>query len=230
MSAARTDRAGSPPPGPHAVLWSGGKDSCLALWRARRAGYSVNALVNFFDEASGRVRFHAVRANLIGAQAAAMDLELFQHATLPDTYATCFAEALGNLKTAGYVGLIAGDIHLTDVRGVNQEAAFAAGLHLVEPLWHLNGVMMLREFLDAGFEAVLTCCKEGLHDVLQPGRRIDAAFVSAVAAADIIDVSGENGEYHSFVFDGPLFAHAIRWKPGEIRRTNGFAQLDLIPI
>src|SRR5436190_9336365 len=85
-----------------------------------------------------------------------------------------------------------------------------------------------QRFIAAVFQAVLTCCKDDWPDVLRPGRQIDAAFLASIAQTDAIDPSGENGEYHAFVFDGPLFARPIDWKPGEIRRANGFSQIDLI--
>jgi diphthamide synthase (EF-2-diphthine--ammonia ligase) len=77
---------------------------------------------------------------------------------------------------------------------------------------------------------VLTCCDERWPDVLQPGRPIDAAFLAAIERNAAIDVSGENGEYHSFVFDGPPFSHPVRWHAGEIRRANGFSQIDQTPV
>lgn len=79
----------------YAVLWSGGKDSCLALWRARRSGLRVTALLNFFDDANGRVRFHGVRSTLIAEQALALGLDLFQFATKPHSFASSFEMALG---------------------------------------------------------------------------------------------------------------------------------------
>jgi len=213
----------------HAVLWSGGKDSCMALWRARETGVRVAGLVNFFDEASERVRFHAVRAGLIAEQARALGLELFQYATGPDTFTSLFGEALKKLEARGYAGVVAGDLHLEDVRQWNEEQAAAAGLRLVEPLWHRGGLPMLEAFVAAGFRAVLTSCDDRWSDILRPGREIDQKFIADVSRAPGLDPCGENGEYHSFVFDGPLFSHPVKWSPGEMRRANGFSQLDLVP-
>lgn len=212
-----------------AVLWSGGKDSCLALQRAHQSGLHVGGLLNFFDESSGRVRFHGVRAPLIVGQANALRLELFQHGTLPDTFAGAFAAALGDLKARGYAGVVAGDIHLEDVRQWNEEQAFGAGLQLVEPLWHLGGPAILEEFVAAGFRAVLTCCDKRWAELLRPGREIDHAFILEASHAHGLDVCGENGEYHSFVIDGPLFSRRVGFTTGEVRRGNGFSQIDLIP-
>jgi uncharacterized protein (TIGR00290 family) len=213
----------------HAVLWSGGKDSCFALWRAREMGVRVEALVNFFDEASERVRFHAVRASLIAEQARALGLELAQYATRPESYAATFAAALATLQARGYAGLVAGDLHLADVRQWNEERAAAAGLRLLEPLWHQGGPALLEAFVAAGFRAVITGCSDRWPGTLWPGREIDPAFMADVSRIADLDACGENGEYHSFVFDGPLFSRPIPWSPGEIRRSDGFSQLDVVP-
>jgi len=212
----------------YAVLWSGGKDSCLALWRAREAGLCVTALLNFIDKSSNRVRFHAVRSALIAEQAQKLRLELLQFATAPDSFADSFEAALRTLKVRDYTGVVAGDIHLEDVRQWNEDRATAAGLRCVEPLWREAGLDILRSFVDAGFRAVLTCCDERWKSVLWPGREIDSDFISDVSSVGDLDVCGERGEYHSFVFAGPLFSSPVVWVPGEIRRSNGFSQIDLI--
>jgi len=212
----------------YAVMWSGGKDSCLALSRARRSGLQVTALLNFFDDASSRVRFHGVRSTLIAQQARALNLDLFQFATQPDSFASSFETALGEMKARGYAGIVAGDIHLQDVRQWNDEHVSDAGLKLVEPLWHEDGVAILESLVDEGFRAVLTCCDDKWSDHLWPGREIDREFIDDVSAVSGLDVCGERGEYHSYVFDGPLFSSRANFTLGEIRRTDGFSQIDLI--
>jgi uncharacterized protein (TIGR00290 family) len=211
-----------------AVLWSGGKDSCLALWRARQSGLRVTALLNFFDDTSSRVRFHGVRSTLIAKQARAVGLDLFQIATKPDSFAISFEAALHEIKTRGYAGVIAGDIHLEDVRLWNDERASDAGLKLVEPLWHEDGIGILKSLVGEGFRAVLTCCDDKWSDHLWPGREIDRDFIDDVSTISGLDVCGERGEYHSFVFDGPLFSSRANFTLGEIRRANGFSQIDLV--
>ena len=213
---------------PYAVLWSGGKDSCLALWRARQTGIRVAGLVNFYDETSARVRFHAVRAGLIAEQARALGLELFQYPTGPESFAAAFASALHGLKERGYAGVIAGDIHLEDVRRWNEDQASNAGLQLVEPLWHCDARALLEEFVAAGFRALLTCTGHRWRDVLWPGREIDQDFVADVSDVAGLDACGERGEYHSFVFDGPLFSRSVACVPGQLRSSNGFEQIDLV--
>jgi uncharacterized protein (TIGR00290 family) len=188
----------------------------------------VEGLLNFFDEESERVRFHAIRASLISDQARALGLEIFQCGTRPESFTTAFADALHELKVRGYVGVIAGDIHLNDVREWNEKYVLGAGLRLVEPLWHHGASVMLAEFVVAGFRAVITCSDDRWADALWPGREIDQEFIADVSGISGFDPCGEHGEYHSFVFDGPLFLHEINWLPGEVRRSNGFSQIDLV--
>ncbi len=225
--------AGGPAAAPDDVefgaLWSGGKDSCLALWRARRRGLRVGALLNFFDAASERVRFHATRRRLIADQAAALGLRLFQRPSEPQGYGTAFAAALSELREAGYGGVVAGDIHLRDVRDWTGEQAAEAGLHLVEPLWLDEARCILEELVDAGFRAVVTCCNTAKLDRSWLGRLIDHSFVREVLALEGVDPCGERGEFHSFVYDGPLFERPVRWRPGAVRESAEFAQLDLVP-
>jgi uncharacterized protein (TIGR00290 family) len=173
------------------------------------------------------VRFHGVRATLIAEQARALGVDLFQYPTAPDSFANTFTEALHNLKARGYAGVVAGDIHLDDVRTWNAERASDADLQLVEPLWHCEPSAILKDFVEAGFRAILTCAGEQWGHILRPGREITEEFVTDVSGIKGLDACGENGEYHSFVFDGPPFLHAITFVPGELRRSNGFSQIDL---
>jgi uncharacterized protein (TIGR00290 family) len=226
----RIEDMGTSRDGRYAVLWSGGKDSCLALWRACHSGIRVRTLLNFVDQRSRRVRFHAVRAELIAEQARALDLKLEQHETAANDYASVVGDALKALKARGYDGIVAGDIHLERVRHWNQQQTARVGLELLEPLWHADARQLLTSFVSAGFRAVLTCCDNKWPDTLRIGREIDKHFVSEVLRNSQFDACGENGEYHSFVFDGPLFSRPVQWAPGEFRRSNGFTQVDLVPL
>lgn len=213
----------------YAALWSGGKDSCLALSKARQLGLEVPGIINFFDASSRRVRFHAIRNELILEQANALGVEVFQFETHTDSFATSFDAALEHIKACGYVGVIAGDIHLEDVRSWNEQKVNSAGMHLVEPLWHVPALTILEELVNTRFRAILTCCDERWSSTCWPGREIDRAFIGDVATLSGFDPCGEHGEYHSFVYDGPLFSRRIGWTSGELRRSNGFSQMDVIP-
>jgi uncharacterized protein (TIGR00290 family) len=213
----------------HAVMWSGGKDSCLALARARRQGLAVDTLVNFYDAATGRVRFHATRRELIAAQAFALGLRLIQEPTRPDTFETVFRRTLTQLAASGCTGVVFGDIHLADVRAWFEDRVTAAGLAHVEPLWNHPPTELLTEFIDGGFQAVLTCVELAKLPAAWLGRPVDEALATDLARLPGVDPCGERGEYHSFVYGGPLFSRPVSWRPGPIHEQDGFAQLELLP-
>ena len=208
-------------------MWSGGKDSALALARARERGLEVGCLLNVIDAATGRVRFHATRAELIAAQASALGIRLRQLATGWDGFEPAFRGALAELAADGYTGVIFGDIHLVDVRAWYEERVRAAGLEHVEPLWGEEPLALVREFVTRGGRAVVTCCELAKLDERWLGRIVDPRFVEEIAA-EPIDPCGENGEYHSFAFAGPLFREEVPWVAGPRHLESGFLQLELL--
>lgn len=210
----------------YALMWSGGKDSSLALLRAYARGLPVTRLINFSDPLTGRVRFHATRLELIRAQAASLGLELRKIAIAWADYEPAFRAALADLKRDGFSGVVFGDIHLADVRAWYEERVRAAGLEHVEPIWGDPPASLVREFVDSGGRAIITCCEESRLDENWLGRVIDERFVHDISALSI-DPAGENGEYHSFVFAHPLFSAPIAIRLGERRREGGLVQLDL---
>jgi uncharacterized protein (TIGR00290 family) len=207
-------------------MWSGGKDSALALMRARSRGLDVTRLVNFYDPATDRVRFHATRTELIQAQADALGIELRQLGTPWEGYETAFRDMLAELKRDGVVGVVFGDIHLADVRAWYEERVTAAGLAHVEPIWGERPAALVAEFVASGSRAVITCCELPKLDDTWLGRIIDDRFVAEIGTTGI-DPAGENGEYHSFTFAGPLFRSPVPWRAGARRYDGVFAQLDL---
>jgi uncharacterized protein (TIGR00290 family) len=209
-------------------MWSGGKDSALALDRARRAGYEIGCLVNFHDPATRRVRFHATRVELIEAQAAAAGLPLRALAADWDEFDGALRGELSGLRKDGFTGVVLGDIHLADVRAWYEERVTAAGLEHVEPLWGEDPARLVAEFVETGGRAVITCCQESSLPAGWLGRVIDETFPAEIALTGV-DPCGERGEYHSFAFAGPAFSEPVRWRPGERRAENGFVQLDLRP-
>jgi diphthine-ammonia ligase len=190
----------------YALFWSGGKDSLLALDRARRFGLRVEALVNLYEGNTGRVRFHGVRKGLIGAQAAALGIELLQGHTHPHSFEEAFLLQLQQLKEKGFGGLVFGNIHLTDIRAWYEERTKALGFEHIEPLWGCSPSSLLREFVERGHRARIVSVfldAGGRKDWL--GREFSQEFAGELERTENIDVCGERGEYHSFAFGGPLF-------------------------
>jgi len=208
-------------------MWSGGKDSALALWRARRRGLDVRWLITAFDAATRRVRFHATPIASIARQVDAANAAPVQIPTEWASFDESLAKAFDALVRDGCAGVIFGDIHLADVRAWYEQRTRRAGLDHVEPLWGEQPAALLREFVAIGGRAVLTCVETKKLDASWLGRTIDESFVADVARTGI-DPCGENGEYHSFAYAGPFFTRRVDWRLGERRDDGRFAQVEVV--
>jgi uncharacterized protein (TIGR00290 family) len=212
--------------GRYALMWSGGKDSALALDRASKEGIEIARLISFYDSATRRVRFHATRVEMLEAQSAAIGIDL---RAIPTTWPEMEANLrheLSSLREDGFTGVVFGDIHLADVRAWYEERVTAAGLNHVEPMWGEPPHLLLNEFVSSGGRAVITCVDLAKLDESWLGRVIDDRFASEIGRTGV-DACGENGEYHSFAFAGPVFRQPLSWTAGERRLDSGFAQLDV---
>jgi uncharacterized protein (TIGR00290 family) len=210
----------------YALSFSGGKDSTLALDRARRDGLDVACLFNIFEGVSGRVRFHGTRAPLIAAQATSLGIPLLQESTHPNDYETVFLRVLDRLGDEGIGGIIFGNIHLADIRAWYEERVTARGFQHVEPLWLTPGQALLREFVERGYISRLVSLDLARTPSEWLGRMVDPAFIDDVLAHPTIDPNGERGEYHTFVENGPLFRHPIETDIGHIVEMEGHALLE----
>jgi uncharacterized protein (TIGR00290 family) len=215
--------------GPYALMWSGGKDSALSLDRARRSGLDIARLISFYDSATGRVRFHATRVEMLKAQAKAIGIELRAIPTRWPEMEVNLNQELAALHEEGFAGVVFGDIHLADVRNWYETRVVAAGLEHVEPIWGEAPRALLGEFVSSGGRAVLTCVELAKLDQSWLGRVTDARFAAEIEKTGV-DLCGENGEYHSFAFAGPVFEEPLRWAAGELRLEAGFAQLDVTGV
>ncbi len=212
----------------YVLMWSGGKDSALALDRATSSGTAVDRLLNFHDATTGRVRFHATRVEMLQVQADAMGIELRGIGTSWSEMEGRLLQELDQCRKEGFAGVVLGDIHLADVRAWYEERVTAAGLKHVEPIWGRPPMELVREFVESGGRAVITCVDLSRLDASWLGRIIDERFLEEIGTTGI-DPCGENGEYHSYAFQGPVFSHQIRWRPGATRSDSGFEQLDVLP-
>lgn len=211
----------------YAVSWSGGKESMLALDRAVRRGLEVRWLFNLYDAATERVRFHAVRRELIALQAERLGLELVQMATRPGTFEARFLEGLGRLAKLGATGMIYGNIHLQDVRDWYERRTTGRGLGHVEPLWGEQGADLLAEFLERGYRTRLVSVDLTRGRPQWLGCELTVALAEELSCRPDVDPCGEHGEYHTFVFDGPLFRAPLDVRAGDVRHDGDHAVLDL---
>ena len=214
----------------YALLSGGGKDSTLALDRARRMGMDVRYLASIYQGDSGRIRFHGTRHELVAQQAQALGLELVEAATGPEEFEPVFMRVLADLRRRGCRGVILGNIHLADVHAWYQQRIFAAELEHVEPLWGEPAIEVLHEVVERGFQALIVSVDLAQHAVPFLGRELDADVITEIGITDDLDACGERGEYHTFVFDGPLFTQEVRFVRGELQEREGHQFLDLIPV
>jgi uncharacterized protein (TIGR00290 family) len=213
--------------------WSSGKDSALALHEIRAMPeYEIVALLTTITEVYDRISLHGVRRSLVEQQAESLGLPL-EEVFLPQDadngqYEARMAEALTRHRAAGVTSVVFGDILLEDLRQYREDKLAPLGLKAVFPLWKRDTRALLEKFIQLGLKAVTTCVDTSVLGQEFVGREIDASFLAELPAT--VDPCGENGEYHSFAYDGPMFRHRIPFTLGEkVLRNERFYYCDLVP-
>lgn len=192
------------------VSWSGGKDSCLACYEAISQGYEIAYLLNMVTEDAKLSMSHGISSDLLRTQAQAMGIPLIQQRNLWDDYEQQFKKAVTELMRQGVRGGVFGDIgYLQGHQDWVQRVCGDLGIEPIMPLWGRGTGQAIDDFIRAGFEAVVVTCKSDVMGEEWLGRRIDRSFVEDLARLGGVDPSGEFGEYHTLVVDGPLFRRRI---------------------
>jgi len=234
--------------------WSGGKDSALALNRLLHDDrYEIVSLLTTCNEHFQRVSMHGVRLELLDEQARAIGLPLekifVSRRGSNEEYQQKMSECLLAHKARGVTGCVFGDIFLEDLKRWREENLARVGLRGIFPLWKIDSRELIREFIALGFGSVICCANDAWLDDTAVGRNIDAEFICSLPAG--VDPCGENGEYHSFAFAGPIFRQPVKFAVGEkvyrpleqthpgssspvcplpgARSTKGFWFCDLLP-
>ncbi len=208
--------------------WSGGKDSCLAFDAALRNGYDVSVLLNMLSEDGDHSRSHGLHRSMLTAQAHAMGLEIcFGRASWSD-YERVFVDRLSLLKSRGFTTGIFGDIDLMAHREWVERVCGSVGLKAVLPLWNRDREDLLGDFFSLGYGAAIVSVREDALGREWLGRTLDPVAVEGFRDAGI-DLCGEEGEYHTFVFDGPVFNTPVRFSIDAIHAIEGYAFAELIP-
>src|SRR4051812_11420716 len=234
--------------------WSGGKDSALALNRVQRDDrYEVVGLLTTCNEHFQRVSMHGVRLELLEAQARAIGLPLekifVSQRSSNEEYQQKMSACLSAHQARGVTACAFGDIFLEDLKRWRDENLAKVGMRGIYPLWKIDSRELIREFFELGFGTVICCANDAYLDEHSVGRDIDEEFIRTLP--DHVDPCGENGEFHSFAFAGPIFKHPIKFKRGEKvyrpaevthpgdstssyvcsspRQTKGFWFCDLLP-
>ena len=213
------------------LAWSSGKDSAWALDRLRHEDIPVAALLTTINESADRVAMHGVRRRLLEMQAESVGLPLWV-VPLPwpcsnQDYELRMAEACGKAVAEGFDAIAFGDLYLRDVRQYRERQLAGTGLQPVFPLWELPTASLAREMIAAGLRARLSCVDSKALDASFAGREFDLALLEDLPAT--VDPCGENGEFHTFAYDGPMFRSPMRVERGEIRHVDGFVYADLLP-
>lgn len=193
---------------PAFISSSGGKDSCLALWRARREGYDVRVMLTMLDETGTRNRSHGVPLELLRQQASALGMTLRAPSATWKDYEAVMMRELQALRGEGLEAGVFGDIDLDAHREWEEKICGQAGLSVHLPLWHESRLDLAHEVLERGFKATVVCVDSRYLDDGFCGRPYDAHFIASLPAG--VDACGENGEFHTFVQDGPGFARPVK--------------------
>jgi len=203
--------------------WSGGKDSCLAFYKALKQGVKVQYLLNFISRESKRGCFHGLEGNLLKFQADLIGVPLTQYEVSPDMqkYEEEFKTAVNGFKPKGINSMVFGDIYLLEHESWIERVCRDINITALEPLWNIPAEQLVEEFIDLGFKAVIVSCKADIMGKEYLGRLIDKPLIKELKAKGICPC-GENGEFHTLVIDGPIFKRPIQIKEAEPIIKEGF--------
>ena len=214
------------------VSWSTGKDSAFALHEARRSGeFDLVGILTTVTVAFGRVSMHGVRESLLDRQAEALGLPCWK-VPIPspcpnDVYEREMGRVLEQTRRAGVTHVVFGDLFLEDLRAYREERLATVGMVGVFPLWKRDTKAFAREMIAAGLRATLTCVDPKKLDPSFAGRAYNEGLLAEFPAA--VDPCGENGEFHSFAWAGPMFDRTIPVCGGEVVERDGFVFADVVP-
>ncbi|MDI6762855.1 MAG: diphthine--ammonia ligase [Thermodesulfobacteriota bacterium] len=203
--------------------WSGGKDSCLACYKAIQGGHQVRFLLNFISEEYKRCCFHGTETPLLNLQAKLIGIPLMQKEVGADMvkYETEFKAAVSEMKAKGIEGMVFGDVYLEEHRNWVERVCNDLEIVPVEPLWNISPLRVVEEFIELGFKAIVVSGKADLFSRDFIGRYLDKDMLLELQKREICPC-GENGEFHTLVVDGPLFQRGIEILKSEPVLREGF--------
>ena len=216
------------------LSWSGGKDSALALYELEKTeSYEITALLTTVTQGYDRISMHGVQRILLERQAECLGFPLEKVFISKDSsnkdYESKMREVLAKYVDDGVSCVVFGDIFLEDSRRHREENLSKMGMKGIFPIWKRDSGELAHTFIDLGFSAVITCVDSDVLDKTFIGKAFDESFLSKLPST--VDPCGENGEFHSFVYDGPIFREPILHTKGEVvLRENRFYYCDLAPL
>jgi uncharacterized protein (TIGR00290 family) len=213
------------------LAWSGGKDSSLALWALREQGLSPASLMSTITADYERLSMHGVRRELIRQQAERIGIPLVEveiPASCPnDVYEQRMSAALASEAMQGVREVAFGDLFLQDIREYRESRLAPVGLRARFPVWGIDTAELAHRFIALGFRAILVCVDASALERSFAGREFDEDLLAELPAG--VDPCGERGEFHTFVYDGPVFEGPIACARGEVLERDGFVFCDLLP-
>ena len=214
------------------LSWSTGKDSAYALAELMKSNdYEVTGLFTTVTEEFNRVAMHSTREALLEAQSHRLDIALrkvkIPHPCTNDIYEAKMRQLIDSAKKVGVECIAFGDLYLEDIRAYRERQFENTGIEPVFPLWGLSTKKLAEDIIQSGFKAILTCVDPKQLDGDFSGRKFDKKFLDSLP--DKVDPCGENGEFHTFVYDGPIFSSAIPINTGEKLEREGFIFCDILP-
>jgi diphthine-ammonia ligase len=211
---------------PFFCSWSGGKDSCLALYNAIRNGGIPKVLLTMLTEEGERTRSHGLPVDVVQSQAKALGIPLMVRKSSWDDYEENFLSAIRKFKRDGIEYGVFGDIDLEPHLEWVKRVCSSAGIQPCEPLWQQKRSDLLNEFLNQGFKATIVAIKQDALDNSFLGRSLDQRTIADIEKTGC-DASGEKGEYHTVVTDGAIFSSAIHIETGDQVVHDGYCFLEI---
>lgn len=208
--------------------WSGGKDSCLALHRALAGGRPVSALFCMLHEEGNYSRSHGVPRELLAAQAKALGLPICFGSATWEGYEQAFKEEVRSMRARGVAAGVFGDIDLAEHRAWVERVCGELDIEPLLPLWGEDHRKLVTEFINLGYQALIVSVRMEYLSREWLGRTLTLSSLRELEAAGV-DPCGEGGEYHTFVFSGPLFAHPVDLVTGGVAERDGHLQLEISP-
>jgi uncharacterized protein (TIGR00290 family) len=216
------------------ISWSGGKDSSLALYEIQKSrDYEVAALITTITSDYDRVSMHGLRTILLDEQASSLNIPLekifISKNASNDEYESRLKEVLLKYKQLGIRDVVFGDLFLEEIKKYREDLLGKIGMECVFPIWKRDTVKLAKKFIELGFKAITVCVDSNVLGEEFAGREFDEQLLDDLPLG--IDPCGENGEFHTFVYDGPIFKNRIDHQLGEIVLRDGrFYYCDILPV
>ena len=211
-----------------AISYSGGKDSALALYRMIKQGHKPIALVTTVNIEHDRSWFHGIQDELLQSISSSLQIPLIICKCTPNDYAQLYENSLEKARLMGADSCVFGDIDIRGHREWNEERCQMAGLKCVLPLWQQDRETLVRETIASGFKAIIKIVDSRKLGDSFLGQTLTVSLIEEIKSAGV-DVCGENGEYHTFVYDGPVFKSPVAFKTGKLIDFGGHKAIEITP-